>query len=302
MYTENHFVLAALALGFAPGVFWLWYFVRRDVLEPEPAHQVRRAFFIGMLAVLPAALIETAFPVSRLIMIALIAPVVEELCKFAALRTTLYRSVDFNEPMDGVVYAAAIALGFASVENVFYLLDSTQDGLGGFSQVTIIRAFFSVPGHALFSVMWGYALGVAKFEPSNRGQTIVPAGLGLAIGLHSVFNLSTVHGLLWTAVMLIFVPVVWEIVHVKMGQALRASPFRNEAASPTLRDEVETISQSRSPWYDNRVLVVTLLFLLCFPIGLYGLWKTERFSSPVKVVYSALWGYLVVLTLLSGAM
>ena len=53
-------VILAIAVG--PGLFWLWFFVRRDRLEPEPRGLVARLYFLGFFAVIPAALLEIPFP------------------------------------------------------------------------------------------------------------------------------------------------------------------------------------------------------------------------------------------------
>ena len=63
--------------------------------------------------------------------------------------------------MDGIVYATAASLGFATIENILYVLD------GGLA-VGIVRAIASVPGHVVFACIWGFALGTAKFRPANE--------------------------------------------------------------------------------------------------------------------------------------
>jgi protease PrsW len=152
--------VVVVTLGFAPGLFWLWYFLKRDKFDPEPLELVRNSFLLGMAAVFPAAVLEGMFQVKSFWVVVAAAPIVEELCKFYAVYWFIYRKADFDEPMDGIIYAAATALGFASVENVFYLLSSIKDGT--VPLVAVARAFLSVPGHALFSIMWGFALGMAK--------------------------------------------------------------------------------------------------------------------------------------------
>ena len=72
--------------------------------------------------------------------------------------------------MDGIVYATAAGLGFATIENILYVLD------GGIA-VGIIRAIASVPGHVVFACIWGFALGTAKFRPENERTGIILTGL-----------------------------------------------------------------------------------------------------------------------------
>ena len=230
--------LIVLSLAFAPGVFWLWYFFRLDKWEPEPLHLIRFSFFLGMAAVVPAALIEIPFSkVSSFATVVLVAPAVEELSKYVAVRFGIYRNAEFDEPMDGVVYSVATALGFASLENVFYLLAEYGNGTGPFAMVTATRALLSVPGHAVWSGMWGYALGCAKFSEPRFGRSLVLRGLGLAIGLHALFNLLCLSGPIWPLGMVILVPIMWRMIHRRIEAALRASPHTSLIASgsPSVR-------------------------------------------------------------------
>ncbi|MFW5639473.1 MAG: PrsW family intramembrane metalloprotease, partial [Methanoculleus sp.] len=182
-------VILALALG--PGVFWVWYFYHRDKFEPEPAALIIKIFLIGALITIPVALIEGFFGLfiaSPVIMGVVVAPVVEEYGKFWVVRRFIYRDVEFDEPMDGIVYAASAALGLASFENVLYVFAAYAASPSLALGTVAIRAIFSVPGHALFSSVWGYALGRAKFTAAQRRPAIIARGLALAMVLHGIFN------------------------------------------------------------------------------------------------------------------
>lgn len=214
-----------LSLALAPGLFWLWYFFRLDKLEPEPLHAVRACFLWGMAAVVPAAIFEMPFlSLSPIVSTIVVAPLIEEPVKYLVVRLGAYRSAEFDEPVDGVVYAVAAALGFASLENVFYLLSEYQRSMGSFATVTVMRAVLSVPGHALWAGMWGYALGCAKFSDKEFGQRLVRRGLALAVVFHALFNLLCLSGPVWPLGMLILVPIMWRMVHKRVEAALKASP------------------------------------------------------------------------------
>ncbi|WP_292521226.1 PrsW family intramembrane metalloprotease [Methanoculleus sp.] len=219
-------VILALALG--PGIFWAWYFYRRDRYEPEPAALIVKIFLLGVLVTFPVAFVEGFFGlfiVSPLIMGAVVAPIVEEYGKFAVVRRFAYRDREFDEPMDGIVYAAAAALGLASLENVLYVfaayVTSPELALGTIA----VRAIFSVPGHALFASAWGYALGRAKFSAPERRSRIVLEGLVLGMVLHGVFNflLMTAEVFAYTMVVfiLILTPGLWILANRNITAALR---------------------------------------------------------------------------------
>lgn len=218
--------LVILALGFAPGIFWLWYLYRRDKWEPEPKSLVARAFFLGMLAVIPALLLELPFQIlgSKFLLIVIAAPIVEELVKFFFVKKFIYNKAEFDEPMDGIVYAAAVALGFAAVENVFYLASAKSAVMTVFAG----RAILSVPGHALFSSMWGYALGLAKFSPPERGRKLLRNGLIFSILTHGIFNFLGCFTLLGGLGVLVFVAVLWWILLRRIARVERESPFKEE--------------------------------------------------------------------------
>ena len=121
-----------LILGFAPAVFWLWYFYVKDRYAPEPRSWILRIFALGMLSTIPIAIIEaligSLFP-SDFFLAVVVAPVVEEVGKFLVVFLFVFRRPVFDEPIDGIVYAVAAALGFAALENFVYLFAAYSETL-----------------------------------------------------------------------------------------------------------------------------------------------------------------------------
>jgi RsiW-degrading membrane proteinase PrsW (M82 family) len=227
-----------LLLSFSPGLFWLWYFYQKDKLEPEPKWLIIRTFLFGMIAVFPAGFLEWIAVeyingVSAALNIIILAPIIEELCKYFSVRYTVYLHDEFDEPMDGIVYAAAAALGFASLENLGYVLsvywieDPEIDALyhtGMVVGVSATRAVLSVPGHVLFSAMWGYALGVTKcIIYPRRTNAYISTGVVLSIILHSVFNLLLTVPLAMIFI-LIYMVYIWKMINLRIKTALQNSP------------------------------------------------------------------------------
>lgn len=226
MVEIEQLVILALALG--PGVFWAWYFYRRDKYEPEPAALIVKLFLLGVLVTFPVAFFEGFFGLfiaSSLVMGAVVAPIVEEYGKYWVVRRFAYRNTEFDEPMDGIVYAAAAALGLASLENVLYVftayLTSPALALG----TIVVRAIFSVPGHALFASVWGYALGRAKFAAAERRPAMVFQGLILGMILHGIFNFLLITADIFAYTLAIFVlvltPGLWILANRNITKALR---------------------------------------------------------------------------------
>ncbi|MDD1673908.1 MAG: PrsW family glutamic-type intramembrane protease [Methanomicrobiales archaeon] len=217
--------LTIVAVAAAPAFFWLWYFYHQDRYEPEPRLLILRIFFLGMLVTLPVALLEGILPISDFLLAVFAAPIIEELAKYLVVERTVYRSAEFDEPMDGVVYAAAAALGFATLENIGYLVSVyLSSPLHDVLFVFALRALLSVPGHALFSSIWGYGLGRAKFD-KKWGYVFILVGLVLAIALHGVFNFFLYSSAILVLGVFALVPVIWWLVFRMMDDALRRSPF-----------------------------------------------------------------------------
>jgi len=166
-----------LLLTLLPAAFWLWFFIRRD-RHPEPAWLLVRTFAYGAVAWGLAAAMELSIhdlpqPFVVLILVALL----EEGAKFLAASTAV-RERDFDEPMDGLVYAVTAALGFATVESVTY-------GFGYGAGVAAWHGLVTTLAHALFSAPVGYALALSRFVPGRWWRT---RGITVSVILHVLFN------------------------------------------------------------------------------------------------------------------
>lgn len=216
-----------LILGFAPALFWLWYFYLKDRYAPEPRAWILRIFLLGMLSTIPIALVEgligIVFP-SDVFLVVVVAPVVEEIGKFLVVYWFVFRRPVFDEPVDGIVYAVTAALGFAALENFVYLFAAYSETLSLPLELSLLRAVLSVPGHALMSSMWGYALGQSLVTPHPLATRLIYHGLLLAILLHAAFNLLVGAGLVGAVVLiLVLVPAMWLLATRRITASLRGS-------------------------------------------------------------------------------
>lgn len=174
-----------LLLSILPVVILMVYIYRQDKYEKEPIGLLIRAFIGGIVAIpldlILVSLVNNVFYSETVFYSAFIeAGFCEELCKFAILFVTIWWNRNFNEYMDGIVYAAFVGLGFACVENIMYV---TQDGIG----TGIIRALLSVPGHFLFAVIMGYFFSLAKFSKKGTFGYLMTALFG-AVLAHGLFD------------------------------------------------------------------------------------------------------------------
>jgi protease PrsW len=182
-----------LALALAPGIAISLYFFYKDIYNREPKLNLAVSFILGCLAVLPAIWFETRFGNTidgSITGVAILAYGVvgfsEEAVKFLGLRFYSYNQKSFDEPLDGIVYSVIVSMGFATVENVMYVMKYSEQGMG--LQVGVLRMFLSVPAHATFGVVMGYFVGKAKFNPGKRLRLMI-MGLLVAIFFHGTYDL-----------------------------------------------------------------------------------------------------------------
>jgi RsiW-degrading membrane proteinase PrsW (M82 family) len=216
-----------LILGFAPALFWLWYFYIKDRYAPEPRSWILRIFVLGMLSTIPIALIEAgigSLVPSEFFTAVVVAPVVEECGKFLVVYWFVFRRPVFDEPIDGIVYSVTAALGFAALENFVYLFAAYSETLALPLELSVLRALLSVPGHALMSSMWGYSLGQSLVTPHPLVRRLIWHGLALAILLHAAFNFLVGAGVVGaTVLILVLVPLMWVLVTRRITETLRES-------------------------------------------------------------------------------
>lgn len=217
-------ILIALAPVFIIALY-IWF---RDKYEREPIGQLLLALLAGTLITIPVVFVEgwLGIPLQYLYGYAnagwnafVVAAFTEELFKFMALMILFWNNRNFNEKFDGIVYASFISLGFAGVENILYVMD-------GGAGVGLLRAFTAVPAHALFGVMMGYQVGLARFYPSEKYLRLFYA-LALPILLHGIYDfiLMSEHPYL----MFVFIPFViflWIFGFRRMRQLSERSIFR----------------------------------------------------------------------------
>jgi len=217
-----------LMLATAPGLLWLYYFYSKDRYDPEPVVWVLGIFLLGATVTVPVAVLEGLLggAAGGILAAVLVAPVCEEVAKYLVVKKTVYRSRVFDEPVDGIIYAAAAGLGFASIENIVYVFSALDESLLFALQTGLFRGLISVPGHVLFSVMWGSALGMARFMPEQEGSALVRKGLVLAIVAHATFNFLLLSAVGFALVVLILVPALWVLTERHIRQAVAQSFFK----------------------------------------------------------------------------
>jgi RsiW-degrading membrane proteinase PrsW (M82 family) len=176
-----------------------------DRWEPEPRLAVVFAFLWGagvavLLALIAGAEIDNVIaalggpgPGYEFFSAAIQAPIVEELGKALGILVIFWVARrHFDGPIDGLVYGAWVAGGFAFTENILYFgseLVSLEGGGAGLFPMFLVRGLMSPFAHVMFTACTGIALGFAARSTRASSRTgILVAGFALAIGLHALWN------------------------------------------------------------------------------------------------------------------
>lgn len=189
--------LELLALALAPIGFIFTYVYLRDEYEREPLKFLIITFLLGVLTAAPVIYIgdvlreytgtssHSASLLDLFVYAFFVVATTEEGMKYLVLRFYNYPHKEFDEPYDGIMYGVAVSLGFAAIENVFYIFGPSADAWS----VALVRMFTAVPAHATFGIIMGYFVGRAKFlGPDRHPFTERMKGLALAIFLHGIYD------------------------------------------------------------------------------------------------------------------
>lgn len=233
-----------LFISFAPVAVIAGYILFRDKYEKEPFRLLFLALLAGALIVIPILAVESFLSrlgesLEGLLSAAwsafVVAGFTEELFKFLALYLLIWKSPEFNEKYDGIVYGTFISLGFASVENVLYVM---QDGYAtGF-----LRALTAVPAHAIFGITMGFYFGMARFYPQQQ-RNLKLIALSLPILLHGIYDFILMTEIEW----------LW-IVFLGFVVYLYISGFRrmkNLSDRSIFRTDFDLLNKSFGPKNEN---------------------------------------------------
>lgn len=203
-------ILFAILTGFVPTLFWLYFWLRIDRNHPEPFGLLFLCFIVGATSVLFATSLQKIsvqfFDGNTTERVAFFAGI-EEVLKYLVFAFIARKSAYNDEPLDSAIYLITVALGFASLENVLYVMQPTAHatitaGLltGGF------RFFGSTLLHTISSAFIGIVIALSPRAVRSVGTILGIAG---AIFLHATFNFFIlkndsasflqIYGYLWVA-------------------------------------------------------------------------------------------------------
>lgn len=201
-------MFSILSAGIAPALALMSFFYLKDRYS-EPLPLIIRTFVLGMLLVFPIMFIQYVFQSEELItnnflQSFFLVSLLEEFFKWFIFMYAIFHHSEFDAHYDGIVYAVAISLGFATLENILYLFTN------GISYA-FTRALFPVSSHALFGVIMGYYFGKAKLYPLQKLKNLLLAFL-FPFLLHGTYNYILVEvASNWVVLLIPFMIILWII-------------------------------------------------------------------------------------------
>lgn len=194
----------SLLAAIVPTLLYVLLFYWADRYEREPRWLAIVAFFWGALPAIIISLIAElavgepfiADPESLAGVVvsgSLVAPIVEELVKGAALVAIFWwKRQEFDGVLDGIVYGALVGFGFAMTENFFYFIGAFDEGgFGSLSVIIYLRAILFGLNHAFYTSLTGIGLGIARHKRSSIAQLLwIIVGLTASIFAHALHNLG----------------------------------------------------------------------------------------------------------------
>ena len=219
---EDGDVIIMLLSGLLPAILLVLYIRYKDKQQPEPWSKIAKGVFYGILSIgvsvfisqmlnpLPSALglgWLYDIPFVRGIFTSFYnAAIPEETAKLFMLWFLLRKNEDFNQNIDGIVYAVCISMGFAGLENVMYIFDAEEEP---WQEIAIARSLFAVPGHYIFGVLMGFFYSIVHFRPNRYG--IYKNMIWIApVSVHGIYDsicfLGEEHYLLGA---FIYLPLIW---------------------------------------------------------------------------------------------
>lgn len=178
----------------------LWLYIWKKDSQPEPTSWLIKAVLLGVGICIPVVIVEIGIEfllfsagiaptdlVGTTIRAFVVAAIPEETFKLLALWLILRKNPHFDEHFDGIVYAVCVGLGFAAIENVFYILGEEE-----WMSVAVSRALLAVPAHYAFAILMGYYYSVYHFVDHSIKNAICI--LFIPVMAHGIYDAIALSG------------------------------------------------------------------------------------------------------------
>ena len=225
--------LSIISLALIPVIILIVLLTLTDRHNREPARLLAKVFFFGILISIPVLIIQgllnsisAATGIYGVIFQSfIIAGLTEEYMKRQVVLKVAYNNPAFDEKLDGIIYCAFAALGFAAIENVLYLISYYPTD----PSIAFYRAVFSVPAHMLFGVTMGYYLSLAKYcTDPVMCRKYFQRSLYYPVLMHGTFNFLLSINIPMLLAFVPFVIYLWVTGMKKLNRFYRESKDMNQ--------------------------------------------------------------------------
>jgi len=224
-----------VTIAIAPAIALVWFFYAREAYRPERKRLITLLFVSGgataLLALMLNHMVEKytmLWPGApelshRLLFWFLGVGLNEEFAKLLPLLLLLYPRRHFSTPYQGLLGAATVALGFAAVENLFYL-----ERYGTLTLLT--RSALTVPAHAFFTIPMGVMMAYSRLAPGVLAKYLwLLGGLATASAFHGLYDVWLSLGGDWLDWMAYLQVVLMGLLALKLMR-IKALPATKEPA------------------------------------------------------------------------
>lgn len=226
----NLYDLLLVSLSIFPGYLIMAFIYNLDIHNKEPLWLLAIAFMLGAVILyldidILKFLLDHIDRKNTLIGVgieALTVSTTEELLKFFVVFLIIYPNKHFDEPFDGIVYSVFVGMGFATVENLTFVLQSS-------ATLALLRMITAVPAHFVFAVIMGYYLGKAKNSKKSK-LILIALSIFVPIIFHAFYDyflfIDFVPGVwiggIFTLIIALFIAKKSILAH------MNASPFKTD--------------------------------------------------------------------------
>ena len=236
-----------LAVAFLPTIVIMVLVLKNAKYKREPIKKIASVFGISALSTVPAIIFELIGTIVLALLVSilsidvrvkagqtlyqlfdfmLVVGPVEEACKYFTFKWIIFHDREFDNTYDGVIYGAASALGFATLENLMYVF------LNNDSQFTtaVMRALLSVPMHAITGIVMGYWFGISKYRRYNNVQpethpehkaflfaVLLHGAYDFIVTVPEIYNDSTLVSITFLVILI----AVMGFIYLLMGRTIR---------------------------------------------------------------------------------
>lgn len=224
--------LRLFIIAIIPAIIIMLGIYLSDRHDKEPIKLLFFTYVLGALAVIPSIVVEEVlirfniFPgiFGAFFNAFIVAGLTEEYFKRLVVLKYPYKTKYFNEKLDGIVYCVFASMGFATVENIIYVVYRYTNN----PFIGLYRGIFSVPAHGIFGITMGYYLSLARFDQDlRRKRKNMRKSLYMPLIMHGIFDFILMADV--PQLTLIFVPYVvflWWINQRKLATFMYDSRSR----------------------------------------------------------------------------